>query len=338
MATPLLTIHCITYNHVDFIAQTLDSFLAQKTNFTFQVVVGDDCSTDGTTEIIKEYAKRYPDIIKPIFREKNVGCERNFFDVSNACKTKYVAMCEGDDYWIDENKLQKQVDFLESNPDFSLCFHKVKVVWEDKSNKDSFFPKPRQRHNKDVLGLDELLSGNFIQTNSVVYRWRFIEESVEKIFPKKILPIDYYLHLLHTQKGKIKYLDDCMAVYRRHSGGIWFGCGQSEDWFLRNGLLHARFFYEVQKNFAKDFSAEIYYMLTTTLSLCFKHRKFDNFETYLEGSPIDSIRILPPDSSSTVNQFERKFKKYKKRFKRLLIITILLSIGFIGSLSYLIFK
>ena len=102
----LVSIHCMAYNHANYIRECLDGFVKQKTNFPFIAYVGDDCSTDGTTEIIKEYEKKYPDIIKGIYHKKNTKAEGNFFDILKQCKGKYLIFCEGDDYWTDINKLQ----------------------------------------------------------------------------------------------------------------------------------------------------------------------------------------------------------------------------------------
>ena len=139
----LVSISIITYNQKDFIRQTLDGILMQKTNFAFEVLIHDDCSTDGTTEIIKEYEEKYPEIIRPIYEEENQfskgkGIVRNF--IFPRVQGKYIAFCEGDDYWTDENKLQKQVDFLEANPDYTVCFHRVKKIYEPKIHEDEVFP------------------------------------------------------------------------------------------------------------------------------------------------------------------------------------------------------
>ncbi len=171
---PKVTIVCTAFNQKDFIAQALDGFVMQKTNFPFEVIVHDDASTDGTTDIIREYEKKYPDIIKPIYQKENQFSQGK--DILIDCildyiRGEYVAMNEGDDYWIDENKLQRQVDFLDANPDFTVCFHPVKVIWEDNSQPDSIFPTPAYRFHKQALTLEDLLKHNFIQTNSVMYRW-----------------------------------------------------------------------------------------------------------------------------------------------------------------------
>ena len=125
----MVTIRCITYNHEPYIRQCLDGFVMQKTNFRFEAIVHDDASTDSTATIIKEYAEKYPDIIKPIFETENQYSKRDASltrIMDNHTHGKYVAMCEGDDYWIDPLKLQKQIDFLEAHPEYSYSCHRYK--------------------------------------------------------------------------------------------------------------------------------------------------------------------------------------------------------------------
>lgn len=218
-----LSVCCVTYNHAKFIRQALDGFVMQKTNFPFEVLIHDDASTDGTADIIREYEAKYPDIIKPIYQTENqfskgiaISKTFNFPRVQG----EYVAMCEGDDYWTDPLKLQKQVDFLDAHPDYSICFHPVCVHWElsNYQHKDSIYPTPKIRFYKTTLTAKDLIKSNFIQTNSVVYRWA--PETVD-IFPDEILPGDWFVHLIHARHGKIGFLDEVMAVYRRHDNGIW---------------------------------------------------------------------------------------------------------------------
>ena len=128
---PKVTIVCITYNQEKYIKDAIESFLQQKTSFPFEVIISDDCSTDNTAGIIKEYAQKYPNLIKPIFREENLGVMKNFIDTLSQVKTKYAIVNEGDDYFSDENKLQIQYDFLEKNPQYSACFHPVKIIYEN---------------------------------------------------------------------------------------------------------------------------------------------------------------------------------------------------------------
>lgn len=136
--TPLVSVCCITYNHEPYIAQTLDSFLMQKTEFPFEVLIHDDASTDRTADIIRKYEKKFPQIIKPIYQKENQYSQGKR-DISATwnfprAKGKYIAMCEGDDYWIDENKLQIQADFLENNPEYGMCYTNFNLVSEKSKN------------------------------------------------------------------------------------------------------------------------------------------------------------------------------------------------------------
>ena len=132
----LVSVCCMTYNHVSFIRQCLDGFMMQKCSFNFEVLIHDDASTDGTQNIIQEYVTRYPDIIKPIYQKENQyskGIDPNVKYNFSRAKGKYIAMCEGDDYWTDPYKLQKQVDFLESHPDYVMCSHNVDIYFQKKT-------------------------------------------------------------------------------------------------------------------------------------------------------------------------------------------------------------
>jgi glycosyltransferase involved in cell wall biosynthesis len=212
---PKVSVVSVTYNQERYIRQTLDGFVAQKTDFQFEVIIADDCSTDSTPTIIKEYSDAHPDIFKPIFRKKNVGVLENFVDAMRAAKGKYLALCEGDDYWTDPRKLQKQVDFLDTNTSYSLCFHPVTVHFENNERDDYVSPNFEA---KKKFTRKELIERNFIQTNSVMYRKQSYED-----MPKKIMPVDWYLHLYHAQFGEIGFIHDVMSTYRRHSGGVWWG-------------------------------------------------------------------------------------------------------------------
>lgn len=255
---PIVSIVCITYNHERFIRDALEGFVMQKTNFPFEILVHDDASTDKTADIIREYEAKYPDLFRCVYQTENQWGKKNpFTDILfPMVRGKYVALNEGDDYWTDENKLQKQIDFMETHSDFSVCFHPVTVHWDDNSEPDYVFPNTKERFYKTELELKDLLHHNFIQTNSVMYRWRFHEEPLDLI-PDGILPGDWFLHLLHAQVGKIGFLPDVMAVYRRHASGIWTGAGKNPEWFIRCGIPFIRFWQNMQNQFNIDCSAKI---------------------------------------------------------------------------------
>lgn len=213
---------CIqTYRHSRYIKKCLDSILAQETDFDFEILLGEDESDDGTREICIEYAKKYPQKIRLFLhsRSNNIYVNDrptgkfNFFNNLKNSVGKYIAICEGDDYWTDKTKLQKQIDFMESNTNYSICFHAVKLLINNKLQSDCL-----TEISGNEFTIADLACGNFIHTPSVVYR---------NVFPKTLpeyfnaVPVgDYPLHMLAARYGNIKYLPEAMAVYRIHEGGI----------------------------------------------------------------------------------------------------------------------
>lgn len=215
-----LTVLTMTYNHEAYIAQCMDSVLAQRTKFPVRHLVLDHHSTDGTPAIVAAYAAKYPSIT-PVL----LSCRRPTESVRGLflrCRTKYASLCDGDDYFTEPSKLQQQVDFLESRPHCALCFHPVAVVFEDGSQETGIFPPMGMlpRGMQDEYYLADLLRGNMIQTNSVVYRWRF-REGVPGWFRPDLCPGDWYWHMLHAEVGKIGFIPEVMSVYRRHKNAMY---------------------------------------------------------------------------------------------------------------------
>jgi glycosyltransferase involved in cell wall biosynthesis len=212
----------------------------QNTNFNFEVLIGEDCSTDSTREIVKEFEEKYPNIIKPIYRNKNIGATLNFRDVLLKAQSKHIAICEGDDFFTDEHKLQLQADFLDKNPDYSMCFHPGKVIYENNEKEESIFPEHKDREKFTV---EELLRGNFMLTNTVMYR-----RLEYKNLPTNIIPGDWYLHLYHAKFGEIGFIDKVMSVYRRHAGGIWWDSHKNPDNILeKHGAAILAMYFELLK-------------------------------------------------------------------------------------------
>ena len=127
---PMVSVSMVTYNHQKYLRQAIEGVLMQRTTFPVQLVIGEDCSTDGTLDICIEYKNKYPEQIKLVSHTQNVGSKQNAIDTINACEGKYIAICDGDDYWIDKNKLQRQISFLETHPEFSICCHRAQVLNE----------------------------------------------------------------------------------------------------------------------------------------------------------------------------------------------------------------
>lgn len=212
---PLLSVVCVTYNHEKYIARAIDSFLMQKTSFSFEIVVGEDCSTDKTREICLEYQKKYPNKIRLIVSDKNVGPAGNFKRTLEAATGEYIAYCEGDDYWTDENKIQKQVGFLEENSDYFITSHNAQVVYEG-TDKPSIEWLGRKR--EDTISLEDLLSyGSGGASCSLVFRSGIVKELPAWYWEQK--GGDWSLQILCASKGKMKYFIEPMGVYRIHEKG-----------------------------------------------------------------------------------------------------------------------
>jgi len=235
-----VSIVVISYNQQDFIKKAIESFLLQKIDFAIEIIIADDASTDDTQKVIKGYAKKHPEQFKPILRKVNIGIQRNLIDALQHAEGDYIALCEGDDFWTDPEKLQRQVDFLDNHPQHALCFHPVNVFFENNEQEDYIYPK--ESHAKEFT-LNKLLKTNFIQTNSVMYRRRSYRS-----IPDSILPLDWYLHLYHAQFGKIGYINTVMASYRRHAGGVWWeSYSNGKQLWKKYGIQYLGVFVEVLK-------------------------------------------------------------------------------------------
>lgn len=215
----MVSICCITYNHAKYIRQALDGFLMQKTNFKYEILIHDDASTDETADIIREYENKYPDIIKPIYQTVNQysqGIKLSKYNYERV-KGKYIAECEGDDYWCDENKLQKQVDYMEKNPECSFCFHNAYILDNKKGKYKKFISKNRKFYKKSntyTMGELELLQ--FIPTASFLYRSENFKKMPDWFYEYNIS--DLPLKLIMTSFGYAYYVDEIMSVYRTNIG------------------------------------------------------------------------------------------------------------------------
>jgi glycosyltransferase involved in cell wall biosynthesis len=254
---PLVSIVCPTYNHERFVHDAIEGFLAQITLFPFEIIIHDDASTDSTVQIVRHCSERFPRIIRTIFqRENQFSKGRKILPiVLSHVRGRYVALCEGDDYWTDPFKLQKQKDFLYENPSFSTCIHNVKVIYEDLSldSHPHFLPKECGPHTypkpKQKAMLSDLMNGNFIPTPSVMFRSGIFQK-----FPPwfdKCSMGDWPLHVLNTKYGGgIGYLDEMMGVYRVHSKGLWSSTGTIVN--LLNSISSAKYILEELSGSAAD--------------------------------------------------------------------------------------
>ncbi|MBC2736870.1 MAG: glycosyltransferase [Desulfobacteraceae bacterium] len=213
-----------TYNHARYISQCLDSLISQKTNFEFEIIVGEDDSTDNTRNICKEYEKNHPDSIRLFLNDRsNViylngkpSGRWNLMNLLLHARGEYIAICEGDDYWTDSEKLNKQITFLDDNPNLSFCFHPVNWLIESSKKINIYQPKII----KETYSIDDLLvSKNFIALCSVLYRSSILR-NIEDWF--KFIPYgDLGLHLFSASKGPFGFIPTVMATYRRHREGFY---------------------------------------------------------------------------------------------------------------------
>ena len=221
-----VSIYCLAYNHEKYIRDTLEGFVNQKTNFAFEAIVHDDASTDGTRLIIQEYAEKYPNIVKPIFQTENqhskgIKIVKTF--VYPKMRGEYVAICEGDDYWCDKNKLQRQVDFLEENPEYSACVHNTEVL-DLYRNQTRIFNDSKQQYDLDI---NHVLSegGADYHTSSLVYRMKYAQiinsDNPPDFYYKPKRVGDYPLAIYLSLEGKINFFPEIMSVYRLGTPGSW---------------------------------------------------------------------------------------------------------------------
>jgi glycosyltransferase involved in cell wall biosynthesis len=209
-----------TYNQEKYVTQAVESALRQQADFPFEIVIGDDCSTDHTRDILKALSKSHPERIRLWLRDqKGEGLpgKINFVETLKACQGQFIALLDGDDYWTDVQKLQKQVNFLDGHSDYAFCFHNAGIVREGET------PDPAKRFcapdQKQTSTLEDLTRGNFIFAGSVMFRRGLFGEFPDWFYTA--LTGDWLLHLFNAQHGKIGYLDEVMAVYRVHAGSSW---------------------------------------------------------------------------------------------------------------------
>lgn len=280
----MVTIQCCTYNHENYIRQCLDGFVMQKTNFRFEAIIHDDASTDGTASIIREYAEKYPDIIKPIYETENQYSKRDGSlarIMDEHTHGKYIAICEGDDYWIDPLKLQKQVDFMESHSDYSMCFTDVVDYYEDKNQFGDKQSRKYCDYNSKLANCNKesfyniLLGKSRIQTLTVLIRsYLYFKKESDSVH---FMMGDTQLWLYMSQVGKIKYLEECTGVYRIHEGSA----SRNRDNYLlfRFSMFEMRVFYCLKYNYKVPLSIVRNYN-KALVSLIFEDVKLDREPLY----------------------------------------------------------
>ncbi|TYZ11920.1 glycosyltransferase [Hymenobacter lutimineralis] len=221
VAAPSVDVAMITYNHEAYLAEAIEGVLRQQTTFPVRMVIGEDYSTDRTREILLQYQQRYPDRFLLLLPEKNIGVMPNLKQVLEACTAPYIALLEGDDYWMNPHKLQRQVDFLQAHPEHSMTLHDAEIFWQDGATPPVSFSSTKtqlQQGERDFTHADVVKNGWFMPTASLVFR----REPVAKL-PEWFTTVfsgDYSLHLLISRAGKVHYFPEVMSRYRMHSAGL----------------------------------------------------------------------------------------------------------------------
>ncbi len=257
-----LSILVPTFNHGKFITQMLDGALMQKTDFDYEIIIGDDASTDDNAIIIKEYADRFPDKIRAFLHIENLGPKtprelggkNNVAFLFAQCKGEYIALCEGDDFWTDNMKLQKQINFLDTNPTFALCHHQLTVIYQDNSDSHYFNPD----NQRDISTLEDLLKDEswFLGTASTVFKNVFKQGMPDWWWKSASGDLGIFIEV--AKYGKIKYFPTSMGCYRKHSGGMTNIHTPQNQFFLKNRM-------EMFENLDKYFVLKYHDILEKTI-------------------------------------------------------------------------
>lgn len=315
--TPLVTVLVVTYNHLNTIEKAIESVLEQKTSFDFKIWILDDCSTDGTSDLVRKYAELYPDKIVPIIREKNLAGTQNVFQALKIIDTKYFATLEGDDYWCDENKLQIQFDILENNPDCSFCCHNTYRRYP--SNESHL------KHNTPYIR-SKIKSGKY-KFPKKICRKQYIEPhyssrmyrtdclNLDKVKNPVIVCYDIASMFWFLQFGNMYYDDRIMSVYNFSYSGAYSGCDSNTQHYMSGNVINQinkEFDYKYNSMFLPFFKKRIYVPLTKTIFLRYFAKKENLAQYYDEILKNFKRRIDQKIKSNTLFNIAMPLSKRKR--------------------------
>ncbi|MEY8673119.1 glycosyltransferase family 2 protein [Francisella philomiragia] len=297
---PILSVCCTAYNQEKYIEKALEGFLSQQTDFPFEIIISDDCSTDRTTEILNRYLKQYPNIIRLVYQEENQYSKgalpiRDF--ILPVVKGKYIALCEGDDYWTDSTKLQQQVDFLEQNLEFMGCGHNTRFLVNGELT-DRLFVNSDSK--KDSYIFDNFIDSAYLHTTSLVFRYDYTYKSQIDEYLAKYSSVkrnDVYMLLVFSKFGPIKYIDKIMSVYRMNDGGIWSGADEQAQLIM---FLHGCV--DFSYIFGDEYKDKFLYSFANTFS-----------ESCNIESPDFGSKVLTELSQRDFKTIIESFARFKKR-------------------------
>lgn len=284
----------LAYNQERYIDEAIRSIMLQETDFPFELVIGNDASSDRTGKLCEAWQKKYPQQIVLLDRKENLGLQQNFIQTYARCRGTYIAICEGDDYWTDKHKLQLQADFLDSHPDYSTCFHRVINYYEDNGTKSL-----SNGGQKTVTDISDLARSNYISNVSALFRRGLFGELPEWF--ARVSTYDYAIHLLNAQYGKIYYIKRPMAVYRQHSNAIWSKAGMDKKY---NISLIVR---ELLMDYFKDKRPDVYDGLRQTYThICLNLIRYYNGSGQTEQAEETERRLLKYQPKWTPDDVKRQ--------------------------------
>jgi len=283
----MFSVAVITYNQEKYISQTLDSILNQEHDYKYEIVIGEDCSTDNTKKIIEEYVTKYPDIIKPLYNNPNKGLINNYFNVIAHCQGKYIMECAGDDYWL-PGKVKLQIEFMENNPTVGMCYGKAKVYNENK-----------QKYEKSIIGdfrknFEEMITNeNAIPALCVCFKNSLIKKYINEIQPEKKdwLMEDYPMWLYFSNETKIQFIDKIIAVYRMLENSASHFTNFNKQLNFEKSVLQIRSFYnnKYQLNYEWEIDKEYFKMYRKFLLKKYDKNTAKKYRDYYEKIKVKSI-------------------------------------------------
>ncbi len=221
MPHPLVSVLMITYNEERYVREAIESVLRQKTDFDFELIIGDDASSDATVLIAEEIAHEHPGVIRLIRRGQNIGVQRNLIETLRECRGRFVALLDGDDYWIAQDKLARQARIMLDHPEYAICFTRTRVIYED-GREPSEYPLWERRE----YTFADLAKENFVPTCTAFFRQGLLLEIPDWFYNLDLA--DWALHLLLAQNGDLALIPEATAAYRVHANGVWSRLDQTQ--------------------------------------------------------------------------------------------------------------
>jgi glycosyltransferase involved in cell wall biosynthesis len=306
--SPLLSVCLITYNHGNYIKQAIEGVLMQITNFTWEFIIADDCSIDGTREIVVEYQKKYPNLIKLILQNKNVGAAQNWLDLINASKSKYIAYLEGDDYWVDPLKSQKQVDVFLKHPDTIICGARAKT-WNERKKQYTTITPALEKNISCMTPEQFFYLGDWVKScTRLVIRDLMI--SIPISYGMDYRQVHYLL--AKTPTGTFRCLDEVVAVYREHAGGVFSGADpiDVQKEYFESTTLIAKLFEDERANRMRKRALQTAKELYLNSSLELRVRVFFALQYFV----LTLKNISHPEMKQVLNQLLSHLSVYLDRY------------------------